>query len=365
MKIRAYDGVTGGYLFDMLPIKAEYTKSLNTEGSLTFSARVDGLYAKYMHPWRIICALCDEIDVIAAGYVKSLAYNQEEDTWGVTCGDGSSILEKRLVIKHDLDEAWEDGLVVIDEENPSATWQLSLGGSYSDIIGGLIRETKKWGQLPISDIALTGGDKVRNYNSYDCATVLERIQDLGELQNGIEYRFDPYIQSDSISFRPVVSDDGGELVDHVWDWNTKLPKGAHFDSDQRDEEYLCTQAYMTGGRNEDTTLVARSVATKLTGAGFPVLQVADNSHNDVSEINTLLAYAKNRTYVGDREPLIISLNVEAALYDVHIGDHARVRMFNYITNSDEVVEIKITDITGNLESPLIQVQGAEVFDEQL
>lgn len=145
------------------------------------------------------------------------------------------MLKKRLVINYNLYSRWKDGTVVVDEDNPSGDWPFTVTGSYSDLISKLIRETLKWGALPIVPAELTGGNKTRTYNSYDFDRVDDRISDIGKLEAGPEYRFDPQVSADGfLSFRQVTSADGGEIVDNLgngtprsqnpaWSWATRTP----------------------------------------------------------------------------------------------------------------------------------------------
>lgn len=357
LTLQLFDGKTGAHVRRINMTKADWSDSMNEDGSISATAEEPRSteFREYGH----IIAAMDGMDVVHAGYLKRANYSEEKGAWTLDGGGALSILEKRLVINHALDSSWTDGNVVIDEENPSGDWPLHLAGSYSDIISGLLRETLKWGTLPIVPAALTGGSHERNYNSYDLATVAGRIEDIGDLHDGPETRFDASIGSDgALRFDQVTSADGGEIVTNQWSWNTLVPNSGVIMSDEDfdGEDSMCSQSYGTGGRSDDKLLVARSVSSSLTDDGWPVLQVANKEHSTVSQVETLKSYVTADTMHGDKTPRVCALKIDRTRYAVKVGDHARVR---YGEGDDDVVELKVTDVSGSSDSPMLEVQCRE------
>jgi hypothetical protein len=325
VELRAFSGLDGSPVRRLRYSKLEWSDSINEAGSLSATVvdRGDVDQAAHLRPYGTILAAVEGATVRHAGYVTGVRHSRADGVWQVTAGGGSTILAKRLVLNRNLRTKWQDGTVVIDDKNPPGDWVLTATGSYSDLISALISETEAWGELPIDPASATGGDKTRTWDSWDLATVADRISDIGDLEAGPEWRLDPYLASyGGLRFRQVTSADGGEIVE---------------DSDG--SEYTCAR-YLTGGRDEDRLLVAHASSAALTSRGWPLLQTADTSHSQVSVLATLQAYASSAVSAGSRGALTTEVRVPASL-QVHVGDHADVR---YGTGAGDVLALKVTDV---------------------
>lgn len=353
IELRSFSGVTGEPLKRIPFLSCDWSQSINEAGSMkcTISNKYD--VETLCAPYRTILALCSGQRIYHAGYVTHINESRSSGEWNVDCGGGLSILKKRLVINYTLAATWADGSVVVDEENPSGYWQLSLRGSYSDIVRGLILESMKFGTLPIQTKPYEGGGHERNYNSYDLATTYDRIHDITQLEDGIEVRFDPIITGDgNLSFRQR-SD--VEIIDSHWKWNTTLPGSLVTEQDiDIDSEDLCTESYGTGGKDNDSLLVARSRSQTLIDKGYPVLQIANTEHSSVSELPTLQSYVASDVRWGSVEPKSQSFHVNRSL-NVQCGDWADIR------TSQGVKRMKITDVSGSLSESYLTVQATERY----
>ena len=350
MELHVFDGLTGAHVRRLKAASCSWTDSVNEVGSMTATIVDDGVDpASHLRPFGSIVAVVDDATVRHAGYLTEWRRMRSSGTYELTVGGGATILGKRLVLNHDLASAWRDGAVLIDDDNPPGSWVLTANGSYSDLIRALIVETEKWGALPITPAAATGGDKTRTWQCWDLATVLDRVQDIGDLEKGPEWRFDPMLSSSwALTFQQVTSADGGEIVDHEWAWNAVIPgQGVTIGDEDADGADMATACYAVGGKDEDKMLVAHASGTALTSRGWPVLQVADKSHSQVSVLATLQAYARAHVRAGDATQDSVSLTVPAAL-PVHVGDHADVR---HGPGEDDVLHLKVTDVKGSLGSP--------------
>lgn len=354
LSLKLFDGRTGGFIGSLKAQRFSWTDAINDVGSLSadvISERSFRLYAD-------VLAVVDGDRIKHAGYLTQAAYNEERGLWSLTAGGALTILDKRLVLNYALKDTWQNGYVLVDEENPGIDWQLSFTGSYSDIISCLLTETLKWGELPIIPATLTGGNKERNYNSYDFATVADRIEDIGELEEGPETRFDAQLSaSGTLAFYQVSSPDSDELVTNTWRWNALIPDSGVLISDiDVSGEYMCTQSFGSGGKDEDRLLVARSLATNLESEGWPVLQIANKDHSSVSEISTLLGYVRGDTASGDDTQRVHKLLVDGTKYDVRVGDWADVR---WGTGNTDIYALKVIEISGSSDSCMLEIQCRE------
>lgn len=357
LSLQLFNGKTGAHIRRLNMTECSWSDSVNENGSIdaTVSEPRGTDFRAYGH----IIAIMDGPSVIHAGYVERAKFSEDKQLWTLEGGGALSILDKRLVLNYALNSSWVDGNVVVDEDHPRGDWPLKLTGSLSDIISRLLRETLKWGELPIVPASLTGGSHERNYNSYDLATVADRIDDIGNLDQGPETRFDASVGSDgALRFNQVTSADGGEIVTNDWIWNVLVPDSGVILSDEDFDgaDDMCGQSYATGGRSEDKLLVARSVSSTLSGKGWPVLQIANKEHSTVSVLSTLKSYVNADTRHGDKNPRVCKLKVDRNRYGVKVGDHASVR---YGSGAGDVLLLKVTDVSGKTDEQMLDVQCRE------
>lgn len=346
VELHAFNGRTGAHIGRLRRSSLSWEDALNAEGRLSATVARGELSDRVaeMPYWAVLAAVRGD-EVLHAGYLVSASHDAGRP-WEMTAGGPMTILQKRLVVNHDLDASWRDGTVVVDEDNPSGSWLLSFRNcSYSDLVSRLLRETLKFGELPFVPAPLTGGDHERNYNSYDFATVADRVDDIMQLSDGPEVRFDPVLSGSwTLSF---VQRTESEIVDRVSRWNALLPGSpAKFEGVAVEGDTLCTQCYAVGGRDEDRLLVARSTSTALTSLGWPVLQAADVDHASVSELATLRKHAAGKVAVGTVLPKTSSLIITDPDAPVSVGDWANVREKK---GAAGVTAYKVVGVSGSVD----------------
>lgn len=348
IRLLSFSGLDGSYAGRLPFASLSWADSINEDGTMDASLPLSADAARLCRPYGSVLAAVSGPRVLHAGYVTRA--KRAGRAWSVSCGGGGTILEKRLVLNFALSSSWRDGYVTVDEEHPAGDWPLALSGSYSDIVRGLILETLKWGRLPIEAAPRQGGSHVRNYSSYDLATVRQRIGEIAELEDGPEVRFDPVVSAGSVSFRQRTAD---EIVDNRWRWNAYVPGSpVALGDEDADGAAMCTQCFAAGGKDEDRLLVASASSSVLTSAGWPVLQVADTSHSTASELPTLRSYARAAVLAGDDQQRTRALAVRADL-PVRVGDWADVR------TEEGVLALKVTDVSGSAGSGTLAVQCRE------
>ena len=359
LSLHAFNGLSGAHMARIPCESASWSDVINESGSLSATVPYSAIDLDAIaRPYYTILAVIGFGRVLHAGYLLQAKNNRDSKSRQFTAGGGLSVLKKRLVINYNLYSRWKDGTVVVDEDNPSGDWPFTVTGSDSDLISKLIRETLKWGALPIIPAELTGGNKTRTYNSYDFDRMDDRISDIGKLEAGPEYRFDPQVSSDGyLSFRQVTSADGGEIVDNHWQWNATIPEsGVVMGDEDADGEEMCTQCFGVGGKSDDSIVVARTISGKLTAEGWPVLQIANTEHSSVSNVATLKSFTAADTAAGDNPQKTIGVQVDMRRYAVHVGDWADVRVG---PAPDDVLKLKITNVSGNASSAMLQLQCRE------
>lgn len=353
--LHSFSGLTGEHLGRLSAVSCSWSESISEEGSMSGTVEMGRGVRDLLRPYGTIVALVDGSRVVHAGYVTGANPDATNGTVAFEAGGGMTILSKRLVLDRALIGGWRDGYVVIDEDNPPGSWVMTLRGTYSDIARGLVDEALAWGELPIDLPAVQGGSAhERTYNSWDFATVSERLGDLADLDDGPEIRFDPSLgRSWKLRFSLRVAD---EIVDRRWSWNAAVPgSGVVLEQVDSDGSDLCSQAYLVGGGEEDSTLMARSTSSRLTSRGWPLLQVANTSHASVSVLSTLQSYARGMTDAGDEAQETFGVSVPST-WDVRPGDWADVFVPAFGWSKAGVVELKVVDVSGKMGGGRLSVQ---------
>jgi hypothetical protein len=354
--VHAYDLSTGKHLSRLPYTSASWSESINEAGTLNVETEMNNVATRanlrsLVRPWKTILAAQRGNTVIHAGPVTTAKWDASTRKISWACGGGWTLLTKRLVLNHNLDETWKDGDVLIDEEHPAGAWALSLSGSYRDIAAGLISETLKWGRLPITIPPREGGDFTRTYNGWDMATISDRITDLGKLENGPEIRFTPLLDANwNLSYTLEAEQ---EIIDHHLRLNSILPQvRVILTGVNEDGAPLTTQSYAIGGKNEDKTLMARA-SSQLEE--MTLLQSADTQHTTISELPTLQQVAHQSIIYGARNQETYSFSIGEE-YDPHVGDWADIRIEDdYL--GEQVLTMKITDVSGSSSSEYLTIQA--------
>lgn len=361
--LHAYAITTGEHLYRLPYSAAQWQESIKQPGSMSCTvplsreAKQLDLWAT-LRPWKCMLALQRGRKVIHAGPLTDLQWDASSRSLSLTCGGGLTLLTKRLVLSVALKDGWRDGTVLVDEKHPSREMVLEWKRTWWWVcICRLILETKKWQDLPIDLPAIEEpGDKQRTYFSWDLATVADRISDIMNLAGGNEVLFDPYLTTDDhLRFRMRAGKP--ELITTTHRWDTTLP-GVRVDlaSISGSGSNLTNQVWATGGKDSDKTLMCRRTATPL--AGYPLMQSSNTSHTTVERLSTLQQHATGQLAAGAWPDESFTLKVGEE-HDVHVGDHAITR-FSDDYLGDQMLELKITDISGDTGSDLLTVTCKEV-----
>ena len=358
--LHAFDGLTGAHLTRLDRTSLRWSDSISEAGSLDAEVPLDQPrdLARCLRCYGSVLAAVEGSEVLHAGYVTKVTVDRAARSVAVSAGGGWTVLEKRLVLDRALASGWRDGQVLIDEDNPPGSWVLNLRGTYRDIARGLLAETMAWGALPFSLPPVEGGTAhERTYNSWDFATVADRLGDLADLEDGPEVRFDPRLDARwNLTFALNVAD---EIVDHSFRWNCSVPGQAVAlgDSDC-DGSAMCSQSFGVGGKDDDLVLVARATGTALTSRGWPLLQSANTGHTTISRLETLRGYVRADVAAGDSPQETVSLTVPMSTR-ARPGDHADVRVPADAMAPGGLLRLKVTDVSGDAATGRLTLQCRE------
>lgn len=191
---------------------------------------------------------------------------------------------------------------------PTGTYDQSFENqSYGTIIKKLVQESELFagGDLPIIYEADRAGVHSRTqYAAINGKPILEAMDDIAELDDGIEYDFQPVIDEyDNISFKLVTGTDSGRVIvpndSMIWNLGGARPDIIDWDPNAVIDD-LTTDAYFTGGKAGDKVLIARATDSTLVDDGWPRVERWDQSHSTVEKLGTLQAWADGAINAGYR-----------------------------------------------------------------
>ena len=255
------------------------------------------LLARDKHAVALVDESGEGVSVVRAAGVIVTATPQEgeggEHSYEVVCRGPERLLEWRQVR---LFPGWP---LLSAGGLPTGTYDQALEGlSYGTIMKRLVSETEKFpgGALPIVYEADRGGVHERaSYLAVDGKQVLEALDQLADLDDGVEYDFQPQIDElDRVSWRLVTGSDTERVVygETSWLWNIGgVQPDIRGYSREPAAAPLITDTVFTGGKDDDTLLLARGQLHGPLAEGYPRMELWDSSHSTVSVQSTLQAWA--------------------------------------------------------------------------
>lgn len=357
LQVQVYDSSTGRHVMRLPYSSARWSDSINEAGSMSVemdSTRV-ALRLKLherLRPWSVILAVTDGSRILHAGPLTDISWDAKSRKVSLSAGGGMTMLSKRLVLNRMLATSWQDGPIKTGPDDDPGPYMLRLDGSYPDIVRGLVDETMAWSPLPITLPEPEGGSYYRKYYAWDMAYVIDRIQDIIGLQHGPEVRFDPELKADgSMTYKLRAAE---EIVDHHFRWSASTPgQRVYLEEVDASGSPMCTQVYITGGKEEDETVMAR----RWVETDGPLLQYADTGHSTDSDLESLQEYAMADLTIGAVPQETIKVKVGTD-YDVHVGDWADMSVEDdYL--GEQTLKLKITDVDGSSDDDWLSLQCAE------
>lgn len=154
--------------------------------------------------------------------------------------------------------------------------------------------------LPIDYEADVVGTHEREYPGSDRTPVWQAVTNLTQVENGPDAALRPkwgadrkHVRWDLVTGNPRLTQAGADLR-----WDVSVPEPhATIVSHGRDARTLASHAYFSGSTIDGVRLEAKSAATELTAAGFPILEMSED-RSSVLRVDTLQAYADEATARG-------------------------------------------------------------------
>mgnify|MGYP006956024666 CR=1 FL=1 len=365
--MHVYDITTGKHVTRLPFTSCSWQESRNREGGMSVELAMTDVLRDMgarglLQPWRVIIAYLPAQGPAHAGPLTYVEWSASDRKVTLTVGGGLTLMTKRLVIGRQLAASWRDHSVVVDEQKPAGDLALTLRGPYyRDIACQLVDEALQWGALPITlpGFVRGKGNLTRTYYAWDLGATSDRLTDLTNLENGIEMRFDPRIKDDgSITFDFTATD--LPLVDRAATgrWNAVIPDSRIIlDSLTDDGADLTSQVWLTGGKDNDRTLMCRRSTDLPQKRGCMFMQSVDTEHTTISVMKALQSHAVSdlRRYAFPAETFKFRVGEEKA---PHVGDNIDVTVSDDFIGAS-TLHVTITDVSGTADSDWVTVGAQE------
>lgn len=326
-----------------IPASSAFTRESDLRGLLVPLKHAVALIDESVEGQRIVAA---------AGPIVSVKANESGGSglWSVVAVGPERLLEVRHVRMF-------PGWPLVDAAGlPSGAFDVSLSGlEYGTIMKRLVAESEKWagGDLPLVYEPDRVGTRVRNYAAIDGKPVLEALDELADLEGGVEYDFRPVIDDlDRVSweFRTGTDADLSLIGSDSLVWNLG---GARQDVRGYERSVspadVATEAVFSGGKDDDRVLFARAVESALVEDGWPRVEVWDSSHSSVSEVATLQGWAARRIS-GPLETVSLDVRAEAA-FGLRHGDLVQLAAAGHWDLPDGEYSVRVLSVARSSDSP--------------
>lgn len=291
--------------------------------------------------------------VEAAGPIATVTAKESEGgaVYAVDCQGIQRLLDLRHVRTH-------PGWPLLTPENlPTGSYDQSFQNlEYGTIMKKVVQESEKFlgGGLPINYEDDRAGTHDRtSYAAIDGKTVLEVLDQLAELADGVEYDFQPVINSmDQVSYNFVTGTDASPIITgsvaRLWNLGGVNPDIKGYEREM-DPTPIITDSVFAGGKDEDSVLLARGQYHDPILEGWPRAEVWDRSHSSVSVQTTLQSWADSA--LGS-VPDNISFKVKAsAARGMRHGHIVRVASEGHWDMPDGLHEYRILSMSRNSGDP--------------
>lgn len=360
MALKAFDLVTGTRVTPVTAAGWEWTRELSAAGSMKVDlTSVKAIDSENLmdntRSWRTVIVDSEWIDDGASGRVEvcrgsGIVFQRTltADSGTLTCCGFADLFSRLLVINAGLkDQSIAQQVIDPDAEDVvvPASWRTHISGSTGDMLIELIELALQWQDLPVILPAKTGGTQYRDYYSVDLATVADRIDDLSAIIGGAEWSWQPRIIDGRLYHEMLVGTP--ELIPQVHRLDATLPgvpvSDVQYSEDAKD---MATDAWSTGGKQDDKILIARSHVPTLEELGWPRLMSAVTNHDSVSEIPTLISHSAAAVADGQKPSEVYSFSVSRDYANIQPGDHIDLKWRSWFMPQAKWWHLKALQVSG-------------------
>ena len=296
-----------GQIIDEIPLVGipQWLQQINADGSWSIQTQIgpdDGTSGPtrahlrgVTDAWRHSIAICwgtgsTSDYVCQAGPLVARQLMSEQPPILQLGGTGLWPLFRKIM---NVASTWNGNLLSTSDAN--TTYTSSLQGIASLMLSNAVARQS----IPIDIPAPISGTVTQTYFGYDLISVGQRLQELTQLSQGPDILFKPYRTADghvrhvAQIGNPYISNAGRPLVfDYPGNVMSILPTD--------DGSSLATKTYEKGNGIEYATLWTSTTDTTLPTAGWPTLEVADNSHASEIDMVKLQAFSDGAQRLNGR-----------------------------------------------------------------
>jgi hypothetical protein len=265
-------------------------------------------------------------------------------------------------------------LITLDAEgypvvNPALDTNLS-GWSLGTIGKKLVAQRLAFPGAPtIFDLpADQAGTHERSYLFSGLKSIGKALDDLTNVENGPDFAFDAYRDTDGISLRAVMrhgSEAEPRIGTDVGSWS--LGEGSPITGLSITDALTAgaSAGWMSAGKTSGAPILSRVLNSVMISRGYPPFDIVDTSHNDVSDQSTLDAY--NRQNVADAASVARDLtfyvrgDARPSLGEYRSGDTATLDVPEGHPWHRAGIPIRITSIGGDETGETVEI-GCVILD---
>jgi hypothetical protein len=368
---------TGRRILDLPHTSLNWTLTRNTAGTIRATVPLNPRMIRKLDlqnattPAKTFMCVIENDIPLEAGPIWRRTYSKATGMLELTAGGLWTYFDHRQIVPLLTD----DQGVIDPATGESAAWGNTdlVNFSYGTIAKKVLEQSMLWtgGDLPIVFQADEVGTYERHYLGANLTKIGEALRDLVALVSGVDIRFVPRRTADRLGIEwmlqtgTLAAPELRAATPHVWDYSVEKPAVRNLQTED-DASRMTGQAWFTGGRQAGISQIVRDIAPALVDAGYPLLESVDSTHSDVSESDTLMAYAQNATLLG-RAPLSawsfeVRADVAPRVGSYLPGDLVTLKIANDPWIREAPYTRDISSISGDQDGKWIKVVTEETID---
>lgn len=301
-------------------------------------------------PGKTCIAVLEGDAVMAHGPIWSRRYDRDNGTLELGAAGMLSYWDHRLVLPVVAKTLGLDQWIIPDPTDPTKTIpNPALASSYTGLwLGTIVKRVIQQAQLYVGgDLPLVfqddetdgNADHDRTIDGTDFRLVGDFIRDTSKVDGGPEFNFQGRLTADRMGIETLFQ--AGTVANplitspSLLRWSITAPNTpvSNFQAVESAES-MASLSWQSGGRQANTVMVARAYDQTLIDAGYPLFEVLDSSHNDVSIQSTLDSYAAAKVSNKPMETwsFDVDMNKPPLPSAYNVGDFAKLKIDKYDRN---------------------------------
>jgi hypothetical protein len=309
---------TGRQLLDLPVLAGSWSTTLNEPETLSVTVDMQDPDVRALNlranarVTRTVLAVAEGEVILAAGIVWSRSYDRDAQTAKLNAKGLWSYFDHRYVLPVIALTIGLDRFIVPDPADDSKTipnpalTTLTPNVSAGTTAKRLVQQARAWtgGNLPIVFQPDEAGAINEAYIGPEFPNLGEELDRWTKREDGVDIDFRARLTVDKLGIEWVMMTGtvAQPLIfsaEKIHQWNITVPESPTSSlSITEDGSDIASLAWQTGGRSEDTVLVARAYETSILTDGGPLLETLDSSHTSVKEQSTLQSYANEDVLFG-------------------------------------------------------------------